>query len=118
MPESRASYYPVLERWRTTEHTKLSAKQNEEKTKYTLELFEKSFEYEHEKLLQEATKARHKVELVEVDSKNEESICDSNRNRTHSQLVRKNGLSTCLRTKWLWVRVPLQSLKLQISSGK
>ena len=48
--DSRASYYPVLERWRTTEHVKLSAKQIEEKIKHKLELLEKSFEYEREKL--------------------------------------------------------------------
>ena len=50
----------VLERRKTTEHAKLSAKQIEEKIKYKLELLEKSFEYEHEKLLQEATEARPK----------------------------------------------------------
>ena len=33
----------ILERQRTTKHTKLSAKQNEEKTKHKLELLEKSF---------------------------------------------------------------------------
>ena len=44
--------------------------------------------------------------------------------RTHNHLVRKRilshldslakWLSVPLRTKWLWVRIPLQSLKLQI----
>ena len=48
--DSRASYYPVLERRRTTEHVKRSAKQIEEKIKQKLELLEKSFEYEREKL--------------------------------------------------------------------
>ena len=33
--------------------------------------------YEHEKFLQEATEARHKVELVEVDCKYEGSIVQS-----------------------------------------
>ena len=75
--DSRASYYPVLERRRTTEHAKLSAKQIEEKIKHKLELLEKFFEYEREKLFQEATEARHKVELVEVDSKYEGSIVQS-----------------------------------------
>ena len=42
--DSRASCYPVLERRRTTEHAKLSAKQIEEKIKHKLELLEKSFE--------------------------------------------------------------------------
>ena len=41
--DSRASYYPVLERLRTTEHRKLSGK-NEEKIKHKLELVEKSFD--------------------------------------------------------------------------
>ena len=36
--DSRASYYPVLERQRRTEHAKLSAKQIEEKIKHKLEL--------------------------------------------------------------------------------
>ena len=42
--------------------------------------------------------------------------------RTQNHLVRKRTLnnlakwlSVCLRTKWFWVRVQLQSLKLQIS---
>ena len=48
--DNRASYYPVLERRRTTEHVKLSAKQIEGRIKHKLELLEKSFEYEHEKL--------------------------------------------------------------------
>ena len=39
--DSRASYYPVLERRRTTEQAKLSAKQNEEKIKHKFELLEK-----------------------------------------------------------------------------
>ena len=39
--------------------------------------FEKSFEYKREKLLQEATEARHKVDLVEVDSKYQGSIVPS-----------------------------------------
>ena len=67
----------VLERRRTTEHAKLTAKLIEEKIKHKLELLEKSFEYKHEKLLQETTEARHKVELVEVDSKYEGSIVQS-----------------------------------------
>ena len=75
--DSRVSYYPVIERWRSTEHTKLLAKQIEEKIKHKLQLLEKSFEYEREKLLQEVTEARHKVELVEVDSKYVGSIVQS-----------------------------------------
>ena len=45
-----------------------------------------------------------------------------NGTRTHNHLVCKPTLkhlakwmSVCLRTKWLWVRVQLQSLKLEIS---
>ena len=41
--DSRGSYYHVLERQRTTEYAKLSAKQIEEKIKHKLELLEKSF---------------------------------------------------------------------------
>ena len=54
-------------------------------------------------------------------------IFDCNGTRTHNHLVRKRTLnhlaklaslakwlSVLLRTKWLWVRVPLQSLNLQI----
>ena len=67
----------VLERRRTTEHAKLTAKLIGEKIKHKLELLEKSFEYKHEKFLQETTEARHKVELVEVDSKYEGSIVQS-----------------------------------------
>ena len=42
---------------------------------------------------------------------------DCNGTRTHNHLVPKRTslvkwLSVCLRTKWLWVRVPLQSLKI------
>ena len=53
------------------------------------------------------------------------SLSDCNGARTHNQLVRKRTLkylarlakwlSVRLRTNWLWVRVPLQSLKLQLS---
>ena len=49
---------------------------------------------------------------------------DCNGTRTHSHLVGKQTLnhlasfakwlSVCLRTKWMWVRVPLQSLNLQL----
>ena len=45
---------------------------------------------------------------------------DSNGIRTHIHFVRKQTLnhfvwvSVCLRTKWLWVRILLLSLKLQI----
>ena len=55
-------------------------------------------------------------------------ISACNKNRTHNHLVRKRtikclaklvssakSLSVHLQTKWLWVRVPLQSIKLQIS---
>ena len=55
-------------------------------------------------------------------------FCDCNGTRTHNQLVRKRTLnhlaklaslakrlSVRLRIKWLWLRVPLQSLKLQLS---
>ena len=55
----------------------MSAKQIEEKIKHKLEQLQKSFQYEHKKLLQEATEARHKVELVEVDSKYGGSIVQS-----------------------------------------
>ena len=51
-------------------------------------------------------------------------LSDCNGTRTHNHLVRKRTLkhlaklakwlSVRLRTKWLWVRVPLQSLNLQI----
>ena len=75
--DSKASYYPVLERWKTTEQAKLSAKQIEEKIKHKLELLEKSFEHVREKLFQETIEARHKVELVEVDNKYEGSIVQS-----------------------------------------
>ena len=34
---------------------------------------------------------------------------------SHEPNVWPNGLSVCLRTKWLWVRDTLRSLKLQIS---
>ena len=45
---------------------------------------------------------------------------DSNWTRTHNHLVRKRTslakwLSVGLQTKWLWIRVQLQSLKFQIS---
>ena len=53
------------------------------------------------------------------------SLNDCNGTGTHNQLVRKRTLnhlvslakclSVRLRTNWLWVRVPLQSLKLQLS---
>ena len=57
-----------------------------------------------------------------------DSISDSNEIRTHNHLVRKKKtlnhlaklaslakwLSVCLQTKWLWVRISLLSLKLQI----
>ena len=49
------------------------------------------------------------------------NIIDQNRTRNDNHLVRKQTLkhlakwlSACLRTKWLSVQVPLQSLKLQI----
>ena len=52
-------------------------------------------------------------------------LSDCNGIRTHNHLIRKRTLnhlaslakwlSVCLRIKWLWVRIPLQSLKLQIS---
>ena len=55
------------------------------------------------------------------------SLSDRNRIRTHNDLVRKRTsglmskmasltkwLSVRLRTKWLWVRIPLLSLKFQI----
>ena len=58
----------------------------------------------------------------------ETSVClsDSNGIRTHNHIVRKHTLnhlaklaakwlSVHLRSKWLWVRFPLLSLKLQIS---
>ena len=47
--------------------------------------------------------------------------CEMNSNgiRTHNYLVRKRTLNNLakfsLRTKWLWVQIPLLSLKLQIS---
>ena len=51
-------------------------------------------------------------------------LVDCNGTRTHSHLVCKRTLnhlasfakwlSVCLRTKWMWVRVPLQSLNLQL----
>ena len=56
------------------------------------------------------------------------SLSGCNENRIHNHIVRKRTLnhlaklaslakwlSFRLRAKWLWVRVPLQSLKLQIS---
>ena len=46
------------------------------------------------------------------------SLSDYNGTRTHNHLVRERTLnhlakwlSVCLQTEWLWVRVPLQSLK-------
>ena len=52
-------------------------------------------------------------------------LSDYNGNQTHNHLVRKRTLkhstnlgkwlSVRLRAKWLWERVPLQSLKRQIS---
>ena len=46
-------------------------------------------------------------------------LSDCNWTRTHKYLVRKRTLNhlakLSLQTKWLWVRVQLQSLKLQIS---
>ena len=51
-------------------------------------------------------------------------LYDCNGTRTHNHLVRKRALNLAslvkwlsirLRTKWLWVRVPLQPLKFQIS---
>ena len=75
--DSRASYCPALKRRRTTERAKRPAKQIEEKIKHKFELLEKSFVYEREKWLQEATEARHKVELVEIDSKYEGSVAQS-----------------------------------------
>ena len=55
------------------------------------------------------------------------SFSDWNKTRTHSSLIRKRtlnylaklpdlakSLSVCLPTKWLWDRIPLQSLKFQI----
>ena len=52
-------------------------------------------------------------------------LCDCNGTRTHNNLVRKRTLnylasfakwsSVHLRTKRLWIRVPMQSLKLHIS---
>ena len=51
-------------------------------------------------------------------------LSDSSGIQTHNLLVLKRALnhlaklakwfSVCLRTKWLWVRIPLLSLKLQI----
>ena len=62
-----------------------------------------------------------------IDTSNYEvkrPLSDCNGTRTHNHLVRKRTLnplaklakwlSVRLRTKWLWVRVPLQSLNLQI----
>ena len=65
---------PCLRETENNRSAKLPAKQIEEKIKHKLELLEKSFVYEREKWLQEATEARHKVELVEIDSKYEGSI--------------------------------------------
>ena len=68
--------------------------------------------------------------LINVDRKmeilpvNKQVSSDCNWTPTHNHLVRKRipnhltklaKLAYCLRTKWLWVRVQLQSLKFQIS---
>ena len=62
----------------------------------------------------EAVKARTIVKY-----KDQRLLSDYNRTQTHNNLVRKRTLNTRLSvrlwTKWLWVRVPLQSLKLQKS---
>ena len=42
--------------------------------------------------------------------------CDCKGNRTHTHLIRKQKLNQRLIVNWLWVRIPLQSLKFQISS--
>ena len=68
---------PCLRETENNRSAKLPAKQIEEKIKHKLELLEKSFVYEREKWLQEATEARHKVELVEIDSKYEGSVAQS-----------------------------------------
>ena len=106
--DSRTSYDPVLLRQKPTEHAKLSAKQKEEKIKHKLELLEKSFKYKREKLLQEATKTRHKTELV-VDGKYEESIVQSS--------VRKkmNPVKTNLHNKIL---IPFSSMQIENSVYK
>ena len=44
-------------------------------------------------------------------------LSDCNRARTHNHLVRKRTLKH-LRTKWLWLRVSLQSLNLQEFQNK
>ena len=45
----------------------------------------------------------------------DQGLSDRNGTRTHNHLVRKRTLNQVLRTKWLWVRSPLQSLNLQVS---
>ena len=62
-------------------------------------------------------------ELVILSRRHILSLRDSNMIRTHNYLLRKRSLqppslakwlSVCLQTKWLWVRNPLLSFKLQI----
>ena len=66
-----------------------------------------------------------KIELLARNRRNIWSLYDCNRTQTYSHLVHKRALihlakmaslaqllSVCLWTKWLWVRVPLQSFRV------
>ena len=59
------------------------------------------------------------MELLSQNRRDILSLSDSNGIRTHNYLVRKRtlnhlakGSSVRLKTKWLWVRIPLLLLKL------
>ena len=51
--------------------------------------------------------------IMKIPNERELQQIDSNGIRTHNHLVRKRTLNH-LRTTWLWVRIPLLSLKLEI----
>ena len=65
-------------------------------------------------------------DIINFSDQDRRNLSDYNWTRTHNYLVRKRTLNHFvaslaklltirLRTKWLWVRVQLPSLKLQIS---
>ena len=63
-------------------------------------------------------------QLLPWNKRDSWSLSDSNRIRAHIYLLCKRTLnhlakwlSVCLRTKWLWVRIPLLSLKPRFNSN-
>ena len=66
---SETSYISVKERRKTAEHAKLIAQQAQERTKRKLDLLERPFELEEQKILDEGLDTKNNADLVALDSK-------------------------------------------------